>query len=267
MSADDMEWDGHTGRRNSPSYQTAPSLFEEKVKTSDQTFITLKSRKIHFSRAVPPMLSVLPFYIHCWSFLVFGHSRHFLAPFKRTLFWVIRGARLSDNNKASHPLSIAWMKLWPQPAVRPKNCEFQETEMVSTLLDTYSSKYVNMLCITGALEVTRRHNSAQLMQLNATPTTQRNSHNSIQLTQLVCNLRNLHPRPRYIGRLTSCQGKKGGGGVEEQTGPGHKYSLNPLLHSPLNNVKCGAVGELCAIWKSKIVTSHQSLLFDTLGYP
>ena len=83
----------------------------------------------------------------CHSTFIFGPFWFLaiLGPFpslwkspKEHWFWVIWGARLSDN-KASHLLSITWMTLWPGPAVRPKNCEFQETEMVSTLLDTYSS--------------------------------------------------------------------------------------------------------------------------------
>ena len=56
----------------------------------------------------------------------------------------------------------------------------------------------------------------------------------------------------YSSFKKSCQGKEGGAGVEEETGPGHKYSLNPLLHSLLSNVKRGALFEKVKLAKDVV---------------
>ena len=151
-----------------------------------------QERSAYLYRALPPMLSVLPFYIHFWSFLVFGHFRPLsltLEKSKRTLILsdLIWGARLSDN-KACHLLSIAWIEwdfdIGPGPAVRPKNCEFQETELVSGLLDTFSQRLLKLPWATFQQNLRNSHkltqlscSSTQLPQLN-------NSHNRTQLAQL-----------------------------------------------------------------------------------
>ena len=142
-----------------------------------------KLRKFHFCRASPPLLSFLPFHkAHPWTlwkglkcqvicsyeiiiFMTYRNTREYKIHQYRIHHqcqyflpnWVIWGVGLSDN-KACHLLSIAWMGLWP--GVRPKNYEFDETEMVWDLLDTHTFSIVK--------KSTQRSQQTQLNTTSAT---------------------------------------------------------------------------------------------------